>query len=277
MTTNSIHCAGRELKLDSPAVMGILNITPDSFSDGGLYVNLDRALQQSERMLAAGAAIIDVGGESTRPGAQAVTDTQELDRVIPVIEKLHQELDVIISVDTSKAVVISEAAKAGAGLINDVMALRGEGALLAAKQSGLPVCLMHMQGEPRSMQSNPQYLNVVTEVKDFLQQQVQRCLAGGIAQEQIILDPGFGFGKTLAHNIALFKHIDDLKRLGYPVLVGASRKTMIGQITGKPVEQRLAGSLTLAALAAIKGAAIIRVHDVAETVDAINVATALMS
>jgi len=277
MTTNAIHCADRELKLDSPAVMGILNITPDSFSDGGLYHNLELALRQSERMVAAGATIIDVGGESTRPGAQPVSEAQELERVIPVIEKLHQELDVIISVDTSKAQVISEAAKAGAGLINDVMALRGAGALEAAQKSALPVCLMHMQGEPRSMQSNPHYQDVVSEVKDFLQQQVQRCLAQGINQDQIILDPGFGFGKTLAHNIALFKHIGELKNLGYPVLVGASRKTMIGQITGKPVEQRLAGSLALATIAAINGAAIIRAHDVAETVDAIKVATSLMS
>jgi len=277
MTINSIQCAGRELKLESPAIMGILNVTPDSFSDGGLYLNTDQALCQAEKMVAEGARIIDVGGESTRPGAQAVNDTEELDRVIPIIDRLHQELDVIISVDTSKAMVMTEAAKAGAGLINDVMALRGEGAVKAARESGLPVCLMHMQGEPRSMQTKPQYNDVVTEVKSFLQQQAEYCIKQGINKEQIIIDPGFGFGKTLAHNISLFKHIEALKELGYPVLIGASRKSMLGQITGKDVAQRLAGSLALATIAAMKGAAIIRVHDVAETVDAVKVALAVSS
>lgn len=276
MTTTTIQCAGRELKLDSPVIMGILNITPDSFSDGGLYNNLEQALQRSEKMIADGALIIDVGGESTRPGAQPVTEAQELDRVIPVIEKLHQEIDVIISVDTNKAVVITEAAKAGAGLINDVMALRNDGALSAAHKTGLPVCLMHIQGEPRNMQKEPQYNDVITEVKDFLQQQAERCIAQGINKEQIIIDPGFGFGKTLAHNISLFKNIKTLKALGYPVLVGASRKTMIGQITGKKeVSHRMAGSLAFAVMAAASGSAIIRAHDVAETVDAVKVAMAL--
>ncbi len=256
--------------------MGVLNITPDSFSDGGLYLNTESALRQAEKMVAEGAAIIDVGGESTRPGAQAVTEAEELDRVIPVIEKLHRELGAIISVDTSKAQVISEAAKAGAGLINDVMALRGDGVLSAARDSGLPVCLMHMQGKPRSMQASPQYHDVVTEVKSFLQQQAERCIAQGIGKEQIIIDPGFGFGKTLDHNISLFRHLEVLKELGYPVLIGASRKSMLGQITGKDVQDRLAGSLALATVAVIKGAAIIRAHDVAETVDAVKIAHTLM-
>ena len=272
-----MKCAAHELSFESPAVMGILNVTPDSFSDGGLYTNLDTALFQAEKMLTDGADIIDIGGESTRPGAQAVTAAEELDRVIPVIEKLHQELDVIISIDTSKAIVMTEAAKAGAGLINDVMALQAEGALSAAHKTGLAVCLMHMQGKPRSMQNNPHYDNVVSEVKSFLQQQAEKCLAEGIRQDQIIIDPGFGFGKTLAHNIQLFQQLGQLKDLGYPVLVGASRKSMLGQITGRDIEQRLAASLALAALAAVKGAAIIRVHDVAETVDAVKVACSLMA
>lgn len=276
MTINSIQCADRELKLESPAIMGILNVTPDSFSDGGLYINPESALYQAARMQAEGAVIIDIGGESTRPGARAVTELEELDRVIPIIEKLHQELDVVISIDTSKAMVMTEAAKAGAGMINDVMALRGDGALRAAQESSLPVCLMHMQGEPRSMQTQPHYHDVVSEVKAFLQQQAEQCMAQGISREQIIIDPGFGFGKTLTHNISLFKHLEVFKDLGYPVLIGASRKSMLGQMTGKPVAERLAGSLALAAMAAIKGAAIIRVHDVAETVDAIKVARALM-
>ncbi len=289
MTTNPIanhlQCADRELKLDSPVVMGILNVTPDSFSDGGLFTSIESALRQAEKMLADGALIIDIGGESTRPGAQSVSDAEELDRVIPIIEKLHQELDIIVSVDTSKAIVMTEAARAGAGMINDVMALQGEGALRAARETELPVCLMHMQGQPRTMQANPEYDDVVAEVKAFLSQRVEQCLQQGIKQEKIVIDPGFGFGKTLAHNINLFKRLDEFQALGFPVLVGASRKTMIGQITGKDVEQRLAGSLALATMVALKmnalkrasvnGAAIIRVHDVAETVDAIKVALAL--
>jgi len=284
MTTNtipkSIQCAERQLKFDLPVVMGILNVTPDSFSDGGLFTNIDSALRQAEKMVADGAMIIDVGGESTRPGAKSVSNSEELDRVIPIIEKLHQELDVIISIDTSKAMVMTEAARAGAGIINDVMALQQRGALRAAQKTGLPVCLMHMKGKPRTMQANPEYEDVVTEVKDFLTGQVKKCLKQGIQKEKIIIDPGFGFGKTLAHNISLFKHLGELKSLGFPVLVGASRKTMIGQITGREVQERLAGSLALATMVALKmaalnGASIIRVHDVAETVDAIKVAHAL--
>lgn len=276
MTTNIIQCADRTLNLQSTVVMGILNVTPDSFSDGGLFNNLQQALKQADKMVSEGAGIIDVGGESTRPGAQPVSENQELDRVIPIIEKIHQELDVIISIDTSKAMVMTEAAKAGAGLINDVMALRADGAMQAAHATGLPVCLMHMQGKPRSMQNQPEYHDVVAEVSHFLQSQAEKCQSFGVAREQIILDPGFGFGKTLDHNIELFKHLEALKKLDYPVLVGASRKSMIGQITGKDVEQRLAGSLALATMAAMKGTAILRVHDVAETVDAIKVAQALL-
>ncbi len=275
MPDKILQFANKSLSYETPIVMGILNVTPDSFSDGGRYTHLDNALRQAEQMATDGAKIIDIGGESTRPGAQPVTEQQELDRVIPVIEKLHQKLDVVISIDTSKPGVMIEAARAGAGLINDVMALRADGALQAAQQTGLPVCLMHMQGEPRTMQTNPQYTDVVAEVKNFLKQRAEQCIAQGINKEQIILDPGFGFGKTLEHNISLFKHLDSLQALGYPVLVGASRKSMLGQITGKAVEDRLAGSLALATLATIKKAAIIRVHDVAETVDAVNVALAL--
>ena len=275
MTTKTIQCAQRKLNLDNTVVMGILNVTPDSFSDGGQFYGLEQALRQAEKMVADGAAIIDVGGESTRPGAQPVNEAQELERVIPIIEKLHQELDVIISVDTSKVQVMTEAARAGAGLINDVLALRTEGALQAARATGLPVCLMHMQGEPRTMQNNPQYSNVVQDVSDFLKERAEQCQAQGIAREQIIVDPGFGFGKTLQHNIELFKHLDVLNELGYPVLVGASRKSMIGQITDREVHERLAGSVALATLATVNGASIIRVHDVAETVDAVKIATAL--
>ncbi|MCW8929082.1 MAG: dihydropteroate synthase [Gammaproteobacteria bacterium] len=278
--TKFFQCADQSLNLDLPVVMGILNVTPDSFSDGGQFTDIDTALRQAEKMMIDGAQIIDVGGESTRPGAKSVSTSEELDRVIPIIEKLHNELDVIISIDTSKAMVMTEAAKSGAGIINDVMALQSEGTLKAAQETGLPVCLMHMQGEPRTMQTNPEYHDVVTEVKDFLSHRVEQCLKQGIKQEQIIIDPGFGFGKTLEHNISLFKNLSELEQLGFPVLIGASRKSMIGQITGREVDERLAGSIALATMAVLKmisqnGAAIIRVHDVAETVDAIKIARAL--
>jgi len=275
MAQQTLQCAQRTLGFASPVVMGILNVTPDSFSDGGLYSQLDSALRQAEKMLNDGAEIIDIGGESTRPGAQAVNESEELDRVIPIIEKINQVLDVVISIDTSKALVMTEAAAAGAGLINDVMALRADGALDAASQTGLPVCLMHMQGEPRSMQMEPLYDNVVTEVSAFLNARAEQCIAAGMNKNQIIIDPGFGFGKNLSHNISLFKNLKQFQDLGYPVLVGASRKSMLGQIIDKEVDERLAASLALATMAAINGAAIIRVHDVAETVDAVKVANAL--
>jgi len=277
MMKQPLRCANKNLHFEQPVVMGILNVTPDSFSDGGLYTHIDSALYQAEKMLHDGADIIDIGGESTRPGARAVSETEELERVIPVIEKLKQSLDVIISIDTSKPVVMTEAAHAGAGLINDVMALQADGALSAASESGLPVCLMHMQGEPGTMQYQPQYENVVTEVINFLQQRIECCLSAGIRPNQIIIDPGIGFGKTLAHNIHLFKHLSELDDLGYPVLVGASRKSMLGEITGKTTNDRLAGSLALAVLAVNNGASILRVHDVAATVDAVKVAADIVS
>jgi dihydropteroate synthase len=276
MTATKLQCADKSLNLNTPIIMGILNITPDSFSDGGLFKHFDLALQHAEKMVKEGAKIIDIGGESTRPGAAFVSEAEELDRVIPIIEKLHQELDIVISIDTSKAVVITEAAKAGVGFINDVMALQNEDALMAAQQTGLPICLMHMQGQPRSMQLQPNYDNVVDEVIDFLQKRIQCCITQGISRNQLIIDPGFGFGKTLAHNISLFQHLNELKQLGYPVLVGASRKSMIGQITGKNIEQRLAGSLAFAVMAVLNGASIIRVHDVAETVDAVTLTNTLV-
>ncbi|MCU7835900.1 MAG: dihydropteroate synthase [gamma proteobacterium symbiont of Taylorina sp.] len=275
MTRQSFQCANRTLDLSSPVVMGILNVTPDSFSDGGLYTHVDSAFLQAKKMLQEGADIIDIGGESTKPGAQKVNEAEELDRVIPVIEKLNQELDVIVSIDTSKAIVMVEAAHAGAGLINDVNALQSDDSLNAAYKTGLPVCLMHMQGEPGNMQIQPQYDNVVSEVKSFLQQRAECCIAEGINKNQIIIDPGFGFGKTLEHNICLFKHLKELANLGYPVLVGASRKSMLGQMTGRATEDRLAASLALATLATVSGASILRVHDVAETVDAVKVARTL--
>ncbi len=276
MAIRSIQCAERQLSLDNPVVMGILNTTPDSFSDGGLFKNTESALRQAEKMLHEGAKIIDVGGESTRPGAMAVSSNEELDRVIPVIERIHQELDVVISIDTSKAVVMSEAVMAGAGMINDIMALTADNALETAQKTGLPVCLMHIQGQPRTMQSEPKYHHVVSEVKDFLSQRIEVCLSSGIKKENIMIDPGFGFGKTLQHNLDLFKQLDTFSELEVPVLVGVSRKSMIGQLTNRNVEHRLAGSIALATLAITKGATLIRTHDVAETVDAVKIAKALM-
>jgi dihydropteroate synthase len=266
-------CATRALDLSSPVVMGILNITPNSFSDGGRFHDHEAALAQARRMAAEGAAIIDVGGESTRPGAAQVSVQQELDRVVPVIQAVTRELDVVVSVDTMKPEVMSEAVAAGAGLINDVQALQAAGALAAAAASGAAVCLMHMQGTPRTMQENPHYEDVVKEVGDFLRQRAGQCRAAGIPADRIALDPGFGFGKTLSHNLQLLR---GLSALGgeYPLLVGLSRKSMLGKLTGRPVEQRLAGSIALAVLAVAGGARIVRCHDVAETVDAVRVAWA---
>lgn len=271
-----LRCGKHQLDLSRPQVMGILNTTPDSFSDGGSYylgdrLSVDQALFRAEQMLAQGASIIDVGGESTRPGAAVVTEQEELDRVMPVIEALVQQLDALVSVDTSTARVIRESARVGASLINDVRALEREGALQAAVDSRLPVCLMHMQGQPQTMQQQPHYSDVWLDVSGYLQNRAQACIAVGIPQDQILLDPGFGFGKTLAHNFTLLRQLPRLQALGYPLLVGMSRKSMIGQLLNRPVDQRLAGSLALALLAAQKGAAIIRVHDVAETVDVLRV------
>ena len=273
----TLSCGGRLLDLTRPHVMGILNVTPDSFSDGGRFKALDAALRHAESMVAAGATLVDVGGESTRPGAPPVSVQEELARVVPVVEAIAARLDVVVSVDTSTPEVIAEAAARGAGLVNDVRALRRPGALEAAVRSGLPVCLMHMRGEPGDMQDNPSYQNVVSEVGRFLLERVETCVGAGIARERILLDPGFGFAKSLDHNLSLFKHLPELVALGYPLLVGVSRKSMIGGVLGKPVGERLYGGLALAALAAAQGARILRVHDVAETVDALRMIAAVQA
>lgn len=274
-TFDRLPCGSRFLDLSRPQVMGILNVTPDSFSDGGRYGQRDAALRHSEAMLRAGATLIDVGGESTRPGARAVSPVEELERVAPIVEAIAAELDVIISVDTSTPAVMRETARLGAGLINDVRSLQRDGALDAALDSGLPVCLMHMRGEPTTMQDSPQYADVLVEVCDFLAERMSACAAVGIPAERILLDPGFGFAKTLEHNLSLFKHMDVLHALGRPLLVGVSRKSMIGKVLGHEVGERLYGSLALAALALSKGAHILRVHDVAETVDVVRMIAAV--
>ena len=264
--------ARHTLDLNRVQVMGILNVTPDSFSDGGRHNARDAALRHAEQMLKAGATLIDVGGESTRPGAAAVPEQEELDRVVPVVEALVQEFDALVSVDTSTASVITESAKAGAGLINDVRALEKEGALAAAAASGLPVCLMHMQGQPKTMQQDPSYSNLLREVTGYLQGRIDACLAAGIAKDQILLDPGYGFGKTVEHNCSLIKHLKDLSALGYPLLTGTSRKSMLGAITGKEIPaDRVIASVTSALICAQQGAWILRVHDVEETIDALKV------
>lgn len=273
---NGLQCGGRFLNLSKPAVMGVLNVTPDSFSDGGKFCNHEQAISQALRMVDQGAAIIDVGGESTRPGADPVSEQEELDRVIPVVLALAAEVDAIISVDTSTPAVMAEAESAGAGLINDVRALEREGALECAKNSTLPVCLMHMQGDPVSMQNNPQYSNVVSDVAGYLMGRVRACRDAGIVDDRILLDPGFGFGKSLQHNLSLLKHLDQLVALGFPVLVGMSRKSMIGAILGKHVDERLHGSVAAAIIAAHNGASIIRVHDVGPTVDALKIVSAVL-
>ncbi|WP_413492693.1 dihydropteroate synthase [Morganella psychrotolerans] len=265
---------GQTLSLATPQVMGILNVTPDSFSDGGTHNTPVQALAHARRMILEGAAIIDIGGESTRPGAAGVSPEQEAERVIPVVEAIARESDVWISVDTSKALVIREAAKAGAHIINDIRSLTEPGALQAAAISGLPVCVMHMQGEPRTMQQAPHYADVVRDVYAYLDAQVARCIAAGIEKNHIILDPGFGFGKTLAHNYQLLDKLDEFHKLGLPVLAGMSRKSMIGQLMDLPPDERVAGSVACAVIAAMKGAHIIRVHDVKETVQAMKVVEA---
>ncbi|WP_439885207.1 dihydropteroate synthase [Pseudomonas syringae] len=270
-----LPCGNRVLDLAHTHVMGILNATPDSFSDGGRYSQLDAALRHAQEMVAAGATLIDVGGESTRPGARPVSPAEEVDRVAPVVERIARELDVIISVDTSTPEVIVESARLGAGLINDVRSLRRPGALEAAAATGLPVCLMHMLGEPGDMQDNPHYQDLIGEVSAFLTDRMERCEAAGIPKDRIILDPGFGFAKTLEHNLSLFRHMEALHALGRPLLVGVSRKSMIGAVLGRPVGERLIGGLALAALAMTKGARILRVHDVAETADVVRMIAAV--
>ncbi|WP_299774088.1 dihydropteroate synthase [uncultured Pseudoteredinibacter sp.] len=267
-----LNCAGKLLDLQKPKIMGILNTTPDSFSDGGNSyqqgnLDLDLALQRAGQMQKDGASIIDVGGESTRPGAAKVSAQEEMDRVVPVVERIAKELDVIISVDSSSAALMKEAAAVGAGLINDVRALKREGAAEMAAELKLPVCLMHMQGQPDSMQDKPQYDNVLSEVKAFLSARIDACVAAGVDRAQIILDPGFGFGKTLEHNVELLRQMSAFKAMGHPVLAGLSRKSMLQGLLGRSVGQRLAGSLGVAMLALQQGAAILRVHDVAASRD----------
>jgi len=271
-----LDCAGKILDLSSPKVMGVLNVTPDSFSDGGQWVDLSPAIEHAQQMVAAGAAIIDVGGESTRPGAPEVSIEDELARVIPLIEALAPQLAVPISVDTSKAEVMRAAVAAGAGLINDVCALQAPGSLAAAAELQVPVCLMHMQGTPRTMQSAPSYENVVREVADFLRARAVAAEQAGVRADQIVLDPGFGFGKTLAHNYQLLAGLQQLPP-EYPWLVGMSRKRMLGDVLDQPVNKRLHGGLAAATIAAIKGASIVRTHDVAATVDALKITTATLA
>ena len=267
-----LYANNKCLDLSFPQIMGILNFTPDSFSDGGQFFSLDKALFQVEKMLKEGATIIDIGGESTRPiMAEEVPETEELQRVIPLVEAVQKRFDCWISVDTSKAIVMQEAAKVGMDLINDIRALREPGALEIAGQLNLPTCIMHMQGQPRTMQTNPHYDDVVQDVYQFLETRTQACLDAGIAKENIIWDMGFGFGKTVQHNYKLLQQLAQFCESGYPVLAGLSRKSMIGAVLDKPVTERVVGSVAGALIAAQNGATILRVHDVAATADALKV------
>lgn len=274
--SSTLACGRHRLDLSFPRIMGILNVTPDSFSDGGRHLAIDDALRRAEQMLAEGAAIIDVGGESTRPGAAAVSTQQELDRVVPVVEALVRELDALVSVDTSTPEVMRAVGQVGAGMINDVRNLRREGALQAAIGTRLPVVLMHMLGEPGNMQDAPHYDSPVEdEVLAFLKQRVAACEAAGLSRDRLLLDPGFGFAKTVEHNLRLLRRMERLGELNLPLLVGMSRKSFIGKVLERPVEERLAGGLAVAALAVERGARILRVHDVAPHVDAVNMAWAV--
>ncbi len=264
------------LRLPAPAVMGILNVTPDSFSDGGRFDDPGSARRQAAEMASEGAAIIDIGGESTRPGARGIGVQEELDRVIPVIEAVRSVTDVPVSVDTSKAAVMREAVAAGAIMINDVHALRGEGALQAAVDLQVPVCLMHMQGEPRTMQADPSYGDVVADVLAFLEERVAACVSAGLTEDLVVVDPGFGFGKTPGHNVELLANLRQLRARGRPVLFGASRKSTLGELTGRDVHERVAASIAAAVIAVMNGADIVRVHDVGATVDALRVAQAVI-
>ena len=272
-----LTCADKKLDLSQPQIMGILNVTPDSRFGSNYYQQLDDALARTEAMINEGASIIDVGGDSTRPGADSVSLAEELDRVIPVVEALQQRTETIISVDTRKPEVMHEVIAKGAHMINDVCALRVAGALDIIAKSNVAVCLMHMQGEPATMQQHPHYENVVDEVKAFLKQRLQVCIKAGIAAERIVIDPGFGFGKNLQHNLTLLKHLDEFQSLDVPILVGLSRKSMLEKLLGLPVDQRLPASLALAVLAAGKGAAIIRTHDVKPTFEAVKTAWAVLA
>jgi dihydropteroate synthase len=273
-TSRLLHLGS--LKLPSPSVMGVLNVTPDSFSDGGRFVDTDVARRHAEAMAKEGASIIDVGGESTRPGAAELSADEELERVIPVIEALRETVDLPISVDTSKAVVMREAAEAGAALINDVMAFQEPDALQAAADLQIPICLMHMQGRPRTMQEKPEYEHVTADVMAFLGDRVAKCIAAGVPRDLIVIDPGFGFGKNHAHNVELLANLRQLGDLELPVLVGLSRKSTLGELTGRDVEDRLSGSISAAVIAVMNGAQIVRVHDVRASVDALRVASAVM-
>jgi len=261
--------------LARPRVMGILNVTPDSFSDGGRFLHVEKAIEHALKLVADGADIIDVGGESTRPGARPVTAAEEIDRVVPVIESIRQVSQIPVSIDTSKPEVMRAATGAGATMINDVRALTCDGAMAVAADLQLPVCLMHMQGQPDSMQRNPNYSDVVEEVRTFLLNRAQACMSNGIPHDRIIIDPGFGFGKSVQHNIELLRHLDRLVDTGFAVLAGLSRKSMIGAMLDDPKRDRLAGSVTLALYAMRQGVHIVRVHDVAETVDALRIEAAL--
>ncbi|EPR4993983.1 dihydropteroate synthase [Vibrio navarrensis] len=261
----------KQLDLSTPQIMGILNVTPDSFSDGGQFTHLDAALRQVEKLIQAGAAIIDIGGESTRPGAPEVSLEEELNRVIPVVKAIRASSDVWISVDTSKAEVMRQAIEAGADLINDIRALQEPGALEIAAKAQVPICLMHMQGQPRSMQHSPNYQDVLLEVGEFLRERVKVCEQAGIAKELLILDPGFGFGKTLEHNYHLLAHLESFHQFGLPLLAGMSRKSMIFKLLDKKPADCMVASVTCATIAALKGAQIIRVHDVEETVEAMKI------
>jgi dihydropteroate synthase len=270
-----LQCGRHLLDLDGPVVMGVLNVTPDSFSDGGRFFDLPAALAQAERLAEEGAAIIDVGGESTRPGAAPVTVEEEMRRVVPVVERLAGSLVVPVSVDTRTPAVMREVLAAGASMINDVTALRAAGALEAVAASGAAVCLMHMQGEPQTMQNEPHYGDVLGEVREFLRERVAACVAAGIARTRLVIDPGFGFGKTLEHNLELLRGLHAIAAEGLPVLAGLSRKRMIGALTGRGEGDRLAGSVALAVMAALNGASIVRAHDVRETVDALRIVAAI--
>jgi dihydropteroate synthase len=270
-TGTTPHPLGRALAARLPLVCGILNVTPDSFSDGGRFDSLDRAVEHGCTLAADGADLIDIGGESTRPGSRPPTLAEELDRVVPVVEALARQVPVPLSVDTSRPEVMRAAVTAGASMINDVRALRSPGALLAAAELGVPVCLMHMQRSPETMQRDPRYEDVVAEVCAFLSERKRACLAAGIRPEHVVVDPGFGFGKTLSHNVALLASLDGLSSLGVPIMVGLSRKSMLGQLTGRDVGDRLPASLAAAVIAAQRGAAVLRVHEVAATRDALAI------
>ncbi|MEX0604821.1 MAG: dihydropteroate synthase [Marinobacter sp.] len=270
-----MNFAGRSLDLARCHVMGILNVTPDSFSDGGRFNQRDAALVQARRMVNDGAAFVDIGGESTRPGSASISVQEELDRVCPVVEAIAAELDTVISVDTSTPEVMTESVRLGASFINDVRALQRDGAVKAAVEAGVPVCLTHMKGQPGDMQVKPEYDNVSREVASFLMSRVRLVEEAGVLARHILLDPGFGFGKNLNHNLELLAGLAQMRALGYPVLVGVSRKSMLGEITGRDVSERLPAGLAAATIAAMKGASIIRVHDVRETVDAVKVVAAM--